>query len=538
MNTVRLIRLLPILGVLCGSVPAYADTLKVGLSSEPTALDPHFWNGIPNNQVNSQMFEALVSTAPDASFRPGLAESWRLVNDTTWEFKIRKNVKFHDGSSFDANDVIFSFCRVPTVINSPLPFTIFTKSIKEMTAPDPHTVLVKTKSPYPLLLNELSLIQIISDGLVGGEKVTFVDSGCTLKASWPVTADFNGGKNAIGTGPYKYGEYSKGDRVVLKRNESYWGKKPQAEQVQFRMLTSPAPRMAALLSGDVSFIEKPPIQDIERVTKNPDLRVASTVSTRVIYVAMDQRSDTLVPPGVSGTNGKNPFRDERVRKALSMAINREDIAQHLMKGFAKPAEQLLAKEFFGSDPTLKPLPYDPEGAKKLLAQAGYPNGFELTLAGPNDRYVNDGQIAQAIAQMWSRVGVKTSVNTMTASIFFGKRTKNEFGIWLAGWGAQTYEISSPLRALAATPDKDKGWGAGNAGLYSDKVLDDLIDQALATVDDAKRKELLHKASRRSVEKMGVIPIHYELSTWAMKKDLDYTPRMDETTIVSEIAVKQ
>lgn len=536
MKTVRLLRLLPILGVLCGSIPAYAETLTIGLASEPTALDPHFWNGIPNNQVNSQMFESLVSTSPDAAIQPRLAESWRLINDTTWEFKLRKNVRFHDGRPFTANAVLFTFCRVPKVPNSPLPFTIFTKSIKEMTAPDPHTLIVKTKGPYPLLLNELTLIQIISDGLIGGEKVTFVDSGCTLKAPWPATADFNSGKDAIGTGPYKYSEYSKGDRIVLTRNEDYWGKKPSAQKVVFRMLTSAGPRIAALLSGDVDFIEKPPLQDVERITKNPDFHLASVVSTRVIYVAMDQRSDTLVPPGVSGTNGKNPFRDERVRKALSLAINRKDIAQHLMRGFSRPAEQLLDKAFFGSDPTLKPLSYNPQQAKRLLAQAGYPNGFEVTLAGPNDRYVNDAQIVQALAQMWTKVGVKTKVITLPASVFFGKRTKNEFGIWMAGWGAQTYEISATLRALVASKIKDKGWGAGNAGLYSDKVFDDLLDRALGTVDDAKRNELLRAASRRSVEKMAVIPIHYEQSSWAMKKGLHYAPRRDETTLASEITI--
>ena len=522
---------------LVSSVPATAQTIKVGLSAEPTSLDPHYHNLIPNNQIAGHIFESLVETTADFSFRPGLAESWRALDETTWEFKLRKNVRFHDGSAFDANDVQFTLCRIPKVANSPSPFTIYTKAIKEIDAPDPYTLIIKTKAPYPLLPNELSVIGVISDRLIGGEKVKFVETGCKITAALPATADFNSGKAAIGTGPYKFSEFVKGDYIQFNRNDAYWGKKPQWESVRFRPITNPGSRVAALLSGDVDFIENPPIQDMLRIMKNPAFKVVSDVSVRVIYIAMDQRSDTIVPPEVKGTNERNPFRDERVRKALSMAINRESLSLRVMDSFSKPAEQLLAKNFFGADPLLKSLPYDPDAAQKLLAQAGYPNGFELTLASPNDRYINDAQIAQAIAQMWTKIGVKTNVNAMTASVFFAKRTKNEFGIWLAGWGAQTGEMSSPLRALVATVNKDKGWGAANQAKYSDAFLDGVIDDAMVTVDDTKRRDLLRKASKRSVEKMGVIPVHYEVTPWAMKKEFDYKPRADQFTSAFDITLK-
>ena len=512
---------------------AIAQTLKVGLSAEPTAMDPHYHNFNPNNQITGHIFEPLVSTAPDFTFRPSLAESWRMVNDTTWEFKLRKNVKFHDGSPFTSNAVVFSYCRVSMIPNSPSPLTTYTKAIKEISTPDANTVVIKTKNPYPLLPNDLSVIGIVSDSLIGGEKVTYVESGCKITAQAPSTADFNTGKAAIGTGAFKFAEFVKGDHILLKRNDAYWGDKPQWEGVRFVSIASNGPRVAALLSGDVDFIENPPIKDMLRIKADPSFRVVSDISTRMIYIALDQRTDAT-PPDVKGTNGKNPFRDERVRKALSMAIDRETIASRVMDNFSKPAEQLLAKNFFGADPALKAIAYNPDAAKKLLADAGYPNGFEVTLATPNDRYVNDAEVAQVVAQMWSKIGIKTNVNAMAASVFFPKRTKNEFGVWLAGWAPQSGEMSSPLRAVVATPNKDKGWGTANQAGYSDAMLDSLIDQALATVNETKRRDLLRKASQRTMEKMGVIPIHYEVSPWAMKKDLDYKPRADQFTYAFDI----
>lgn len=516
------------------AAPAHAQAeLKIGLSAEPTSLDPHYHNLIPNNQVTGHIFESLVETAPDFSMRPGLAESYRVVNPTTWEFKLRKNVKFHDGSAFDANDVLFSICRIPNVANSPSPFTLYTKAIQEIETPDPFTLIIKTKTPYPLLPNELSVVSIISDGLVGGEKVKFNHDGCKISAVWPTTADFTSGKNAIGTGSYKYAEFVKGDRLVLKRNEAYWGEKPQWDIVRIRPISSPGPRVAALFAGDVDFIENPPIQDIQRLSDDAKFKVSGRVSARVIYLMMDQRSDA-VPPEVKGTNGKNPFRDARVRRALAIAIDRQSIIDRVIGGYAKPANQLLDKVFFGANQDIQKIPYDPEGAKKLLAEAGYPNGFEMTLASPNDRYVNDAQVAQAVAQMWSRIGVKTNVNAMTSSVFFSKRSKHEFGIWLAGWLAQTGEMSSPLRALVATPNKDKGWGSSNQGEFSNAEVDTLIDQALATVDDTKRKALLEEASKKSMDLMAVIPMHSETTPWAMKKEIAYKPRADQFTNAFDI----
>ncbi len=515
------------------SVGAHAADIKIGLAAEPTAMDPHFHNLTPNNQVVMHIFEPLIIANSKFEWQPGLAESFKAINPTTWEFKLRRNVKFHDGSAFDANDVLFTMCRVPTVPNSPSPFTLYTKAIKEMEAPDPYTLIIKTAEPYPLLPNELSSVGIISDSLIEGEKVKFSSAGCKISHAMPTTADFNSGKAAIGTGPFKFKSFTKGDRIEFVRNDAYWGKKPAWDQVIMRPIAAPGSRVAALLSGDVDFIERLPTQDSERVKADKNYRIADVVAARSIFLVMDQFRDP--PPGVTGTSNKNPFRDVKVRRAISMAIDRTAIVKRVMGGAAEPANQLLDKSFSGADPKLPQLQYKPDEAKKLLAEAGYPNGFSVTLASPNDRYVNDAQVAQVVAQYLSRIGIKVIVNTMTSSSFFANRAKYDFGFYLAGWGAQTGEMSSPLRALVATQNKDKGWGVSNFGKYSDPELDKLIDEAMVTVDNAKRAELLAQASKRSMDAMAAVPLHSEKAVWAMKKSLSYEARADEFTSATNIS---
>jgi len=511
---------------------AQAADIKIGLAAEPTAMDPHFHNLTPNNQVVMHVFEPLIIANAKFEWKPGLAESFRAINPTTWEFKLRRNVKFHDGSNFDANDVLFTMCRVPTVVNSPSPFTLYTKAIKEMEAPDPYTIIIKTAEPYPLLPNELSSVAILSDTLIDGEKVTFASSGCKISHAMPTTADFNSGKAAIGTGPFKFKSFTKGDRIEFVKNDAYWGKKPAWDQVIMRPIAAPGSRVAALLSGDVDFIERLPTQDSARVKADPNYRIADVIAARSIFLVMDQFRD--VPPGVTGTGNKNPFKDVRVRRAISLAIDRDAIVKRVMGGAAAAANQLLDKSFEGGDTKMAALPYKPDEAKKLLAEAGYPNGFSVTLASPNDRYVNDAQVAQAVAQYLSRVGIKVTVNAMTSSSFFANRAKYDFGFYLAGWGAQTGEMSSSLRALVATQNKDRGWGVSNFGKYSDPELDKLIDEAMVTVDTTKRAALLAQASKRSIDEMAAVPLHSEKAVWAMKKSLSYEARADEFTSATNI----
>lgn len=509
--------------------PSRAATLTVGTSAEPSALDPHYHNLGPNTRARKHVFESLVSMDAKMRLQPELAESWRAVDETTWEFKLRKGVKFHDGTEFTAQDFVYTVCRIPNVANSPSSFTVYTKGIAGIEAPDPHTLVIKTGKPYPLLPVELSTFGIISAKAAGGEAVTFDKAGCKAE-SWPTTQAFNDGSLMIGTGPFKHKSYTKGDRQVLERNPDYWGPQPAWDTVVFRPITSDGPRVAALLAGDVDMIESPPVQDIERLKSAPNVSLARAQSNRVIYLALGVQ-DT--PPTITGTDGKNPLKDPKVRKALSLAVDRDAIVKRIMMGVAEPANQYLPAGFYGNNPEVT-VATDANKAKQLLAEAGYPKGFQLTLGTPNDRYINDDKVAQAVAQMFTRIGVQTQVDATTANVFFSKRNKQEYSVFLAGWGADSGEMSSPLKALIATPIKEKGYGTTNYTSYSDPELDGMLDTALATVDDAKREKLLQAAVKRAMDADIIIPLHYEVTVWAMKKGLSYEPRADQYTLAQKV----
>ena len=506
---------------------AGAQELKIGLSAEPSAIDPHFHNLTPNNSMMRHIFDTVLDQDERQQIKPRLAVSWKTVNDTTWEFKLRPGVKFTDGSDFTANDVIYSFCRVPQIENSPSSLAINVRAITGMTAPDPLTLLVTTAQAHPLLPNEMSTIAILSAKANGAGAVTFDRQACKGVGTYPKTEAFNSGEAAIGSGPFKLVRYTKGDRIILERNEGFWGEKPVWQRAVFRPITSAGPRVAALLAGDVDLIENVPIQDLPRVKSNAAFKVVEGLSNRVIYLHFDYLDEPV--PGVADTGGKNPFRDKRVREAISKAIDRDAIVARIMGGVAVAAGELLPPVLFGANKDMKAPKADVEGAKKLLAEAGYPNGFSLVLGAPNDRYVNDALIAQAVAQMLTRAGLKVSLDAVTQSQFFARRNKRDFGIWLAGWGSDTGEMSSPLKSLIATPNRDKGMGTTNPGGYSNPKVDTLLSEALATVDDGKRAALLAEASRTAMADYGALPLHFEMTTWAFRKELAYTPRLDQWT---------
>lgn len=496
-----------------------AADLSIALGADVTSIDPHFHNLTPNNNVAGHIFETLVTKDPRGKLMPALAESWRTVDDLTWEFKLRKGVKFHDGAEFTAQDVVFSLDRVPTVPNSPSPFTTYSKQITEKIIVDPYTVRLKTAAPYPLMPNDMGTILIVSSKAAKGA----------------TTEDFNSGKAAVGTGPFKFVRYAKGDRIELTRHDAYWGGKAPWDKVTFRVITSDPTRVASLLAGDVRAIENIPTADLAKLTKNTDLTIYRTVSHRVMYLHLDSNRDKS--PFVTDMAGrpldKNPLRDVRVRKAISKAINRQALVERVMEGAAVATGQLMPEGMFGYTPALKPEPHDPEGAKKLLAEAGYPDGFGLTLHGPNDRYVNDEQIAQAVAQMLTRVGIATKVDTMPSSVYFSRANKLEFSFILVGWGSDTAEASSPLKALLATFSKEKGMGQANRGRYSNPKMDAALEQALATVDDARREKLLQQATEIAIGDLGIISLYHQENLWATRKGVAYTPRADERTFAHE-----
>ncbi|MEM7743018.1 MAG: ABC transporter substrate-binding protein [Pseudomonadota bacterium] len=502
------------------ATPVMAEDLTIGLSSEPTAIDPHFHNLGPNNAMSRHIFGTLIGQNEKQQLNPGLALTWEAIDDLTWEFKLRPGVTFHDGSAFDADDVVCSFERAPNVPNSPSSFATYTKG-KTVVKVDPLTVHIKTATPYPLMATDVSTIPIVSD-----------TSGCSA-----TTEEFNAGTAAIGTGPFKFVSYTPGDSIVLEKNDAYWGDAPIWDNVTFKPIKSGPARVAALLAGDVDMIEGVPTTDIATLEANEDLSLSQGVSNRVIYLHLDHdRKDSPFVKANGGGAIENPLMDARVRLAISKSINRDAIVARVMEGVAIKAGQLLPDGFFGVSPNLEPVEYDPDGAKALLAEAGVPDGFELTIHGPNDRYINDAKIAEAIGQMLTRIGIKTQVETMPRSVYFKRASRGgpgetpEFSFVLVGWGAGSGEASSPLKSLIATHTPDKGWGASNRGRYSNPEVDALLTEALATVDDAKRQTLLATATEVAINDQAIIPLHYQVNTWAARKGLSYAARTDEYTL--------
>lgn len=508
-------------GLATTAAQAQAQDLRIGLSTELNSLDPHYFNLTVNNQIAYSIFNTLIQQDETQKLTPSLAESWKTLNDTTWEFRLRKGVKFHDGSPFTAADVVFSLARPAKVPNSPSPFTLFTRTVSEVKVIDDHTLHFITKSPTPLLPNDLSRVAIMSAKAARAD----IAEGMTTEA-------LNQGQGLVGTGPYKFAEWTRGNRLVLVANPDYWGGKPKWNQVIYRAMSNDAARVAALLANDVDMIENPPPADMKKLGENPNVKISQTVSNRLIYISLDQSEPTA---GIPDTGGKNPLKDVRVRKALSIAINRDAITSRIMEGLGKPAGDFLPSPMFGTRKDARPDPYNPDAAKKLLAEAGYPNGFSITLGSPNNRYINDAEVAQAVASQWTRIGVKTKVEAVNATVFFKNRDEYKYSAGLVGWAAGTGEMSNPLRSIVATMNRDKGFGAANKTRYSNPQLDVIIEQAIATVDNGAREVLLQQASKMALDDQALIPLHTEVTSWGLRKGFSYKARADQYTLANGVS---
>ncbi len=505
--------------LLAAAAPAKAQDLVVGLGLAVSSIDPQFHNTGPNNNIATHVFDRLIHHDPRQGDVPGLAVEWKAVDETNWEFKLRRGVTFHDGSAFGADDVLASFRRAPAVPNSPSSFGLYTRAIAEVIRIDDHTLRFRTRAPHPLLPNDVSAINIVS-----------------RRHEAAATTEFYAGTAAFGTGPFRFVRYAPNERIVLARNDAYWGDKPHWAKVEFVFLRNDSARVAALLAGDVQAIEVVPTADIRRLEADSKVAVWKAVSNRLLFLNLDQeREPTPFATDREGKSlAKNPLKDVRVRRAISKAINRPAIVERLQEGAAIPAGGVIPEGFFGSDPGLKADAFDLEGARKLLAEAGFPNGFGLTIHGPNDRYVNDDKVMQAIAQMLTRAGIQTKVETMPWAAYASRASKPEFSVTFFGWGAATGEASSPLRSLLATFDREKGTGASNRGRYSNPEFDAALAKALATIDDGARERLLREATRLAMADVGIVPLYYQVNVWATRKGLTLTPRADDQTHAGSI----
>ncbi|RTL47540.1 MAG: ABC transporter substrate-binding protein [Rhodocyclaceae bacterium] len=498
-------------------LPVQAADLSIGLAADVSSLDPHYLNVAPNIAIASHFFDTLVTVDADSKLAPGLAESWKAINATTWEFKLRRGIKFSDGSELTTEDVVFSLNRPATLTNSPGPFTPFTKIISGKQAVDAHTLRLTTSQPYGPLPLDLSSIFIVSK----------------KAAENASSEDFNSGKALVGSGPYTLLRFKRGESIEMARNALWWGyrdgRATQWDKVTFRLLPADGPRLAALLAGQVDAIEGAPAADLPRLKADARFHLEQRISWRTLFLQLDQYRDKS--PFITDANGKalekNPLKDARVRLALSKAIHRQALTERTLEGLGVPAANVVSPGILGHVAARKVEAYDPDGARQLLQEAGYADGFSLTLHGPNNRYINDDQILQTVAQFWSRIGVKTKVETMPLSVYFGRLRKADFSIGLLGWGSLAGDFA--LKNLVATPNAAEGWGAWNWGQYSNPKVDQLLHESLASVDDGKRRKLAEQTATAALGDTALIPLHHQIATWAMKKGLRATPRLDEFT---------
>lgn len=503
------------------AIPAIAAAqqvpLTIGMSTTPTTLDPHEDSSAPNNATSRHIWDSLINLTGTSTNAPELATEWKAVDDTHWEFKLRDGVKFHDGSTLDADDVIASLLRARDKPSQG--FASYTRSIANVTAKDPLTVVIETKVPDPLLLNSVSRIRIIS-------------ADCK---DAPVQ-DFDGGRCAVGTGAYSFVSYQPGSSLTLKRNENYFAGPSHWSDVTLRFLPDDGARLASLLSNEIDLIEALPADGMARVESSDKLQVLNGQSSRLVYMGMDVSRD--ISPFVKDADGsaidKNPLKDVRVRKALLMSINRPAIVDRVMQKNGTVADQFVAEGYAGHSDNVEAIGYDPAAAKALLAEAGYPDGFSVTLHGPSGRYVKDAEVLQAVGQMLTRIGIKSQVEVLPWSMYSDSYSKGTYSVFLGSWGVNTGETTNPTVALVASRDEQKGTGRYNGGGVSDPKIDEVLAKASSTLDEAQRAPLLEELSTLTFNNLWILPMHYENVVLGAKKTVSYKPRGDKYTLAYDV----
>ncbi len=483
----------------------HAATLRVANAGDVQSMDPHSLNEALQLSFTGNVYESLVGRGKDMALQPQLATRWTQTSPTVWRFELRKGVKFHDGTPFDADDVVFSFKRAA---GDGSDMKGYTAPIKQVRKVDAHTIDIETAAPFPILPDNLTRLMMMSHKWCEANRA---ENPVDRRKGIENAASFK----ANGTGPYRLRERQPSTRTVLTRNFGWWDKaEGNVDEVVFTPIGNDATRVAALLSGEIDVMEPVPLQDVERVKSTGNHVVYQGPELRTIFLGMDQKRDELL---FSSVKGKNPFKDKRVRQAFYQAIDIETIKSRVMRNASSPTALLLGPGVKGFQPDMnKRLPYDPDGAKKLLAEAGYPGGFEVALNCPNDRYVNDAAICQAVAANLARVGVKINLQTETKVTYFPKVLRRDTSFFMLGWTPSTVDAHDPLYNLMATPT-DKGRGQFNLGAYSNPALDALTDKIQGETDPAKRNAMIREALKIHSDDVGHIPLHQQALAWGAAK---------------------
>ena len=516
------------LAVLAAAGVSHAATLRIAGANDILTFDPHAQNHQTTLAYQQMVYESLVRYNEKYEVEPSLAAKWTMVSPTQIRFELRKGVKFHDGAPFTADDVVFSLNRAMT---PPSNMTAYVQSVKEVKKVDDHTVDVILKGPSPVVLRELVEARIMN-------KAWAEKNNATKAQDYKAKEENFASRNANGTGPFTLVGWQPDTKTTLKKNPNWWDKpKGNIDEIVFTPIKSAATRSAALISGQVDMVVDPPVQDLERIKRDPNIRVIEGPENRTIFFGFDQFRDELMG---SNIKGKNPLKDKRVRQALYQAVDMAAIEKTVMRGLGKPTGTMIAPMVNGWTKELgaRASKYDVNAAKKLLADAGYPQGFELTLDCPNDRYVNDEAICQAVTAMWTRIGVKTKLQTNPMSIHSAKIQKFDVSAYMLGWGVATFDALYSLDSLISTVDP-KGGAAGNfnCGRMSNPTVDNLIQQIKTEMDEKKRNDMIHEALQIVKNDYNYLPLHDQIRPWAMRKGVTTLHRADDRPMPQWTSIK-
>lgn len=500
-----------------GAAPVVAKPFKWSSASDIPTLDIHSQNNALGNGVHAAVYESLVYyNSKTFKVEPQLATSWREVSPTQLRFTLRSGVKFSDGSPLTADDVVFSLGRAMARTSN---YAVYTQGIDRAVKVNDNTVDVMLKGPNPVLLNQMTELRIMSKA--------WAEKNKSLEPKDIRTKDETfAHRNAMGTGPYMVQSWQPEQKLVLVKNPNWWGWKDavtNVTEIVYTPIKSEATRVAALLSGEVDFVLDPSPQDLGRMRANANLKVMDGVENRTIFLGMDQHRDEL--PG-SNVKGKNPLKDLRVRKALYQGIDIDTIQRVTMRGLSQPTGALVAPQVAGwTEAVHRRFPFDPEAAKKLLTEAGYPQGFEVDFACPNNRYINDEEICQAVTAMWAKIGVRAKLRTQPLVTYFPMIQRYEASIYMLGWGVPTFDALYSLQSLTRSVGTG-GDGNYNVGRYKNERMDYVVDRIKTETDLPVRNRLLTEGLQLQNDTVAHIPLHNQIIPWAMKKSVDVVHRAD------------
>ena len=505
------------LGVTATAVTA--EELVVGVRGGPESMDPHYSALGPQADAVKHIFDPLVWTSEALQLEPGLAVSWKPVDSDTWEFKLREGVKFHDGSDFTAEDVKFSIERIPNVAG-PTTTEIYVRRVASVEIIDDHTLNIHTNGPAATLPFDFVRLFIVSS-----KAAKDYSTGETSASG------FNSGKATIGTGPYKFVSWSPKGDLVLERFDDYWRGKGDWTKVTRKEISDDSSRLAALKAGDVDVINYVSSADYRALANDAKVKTFIGDSVYVMNLQLDQREKTpKVRAKGGGALDVNPFRDARVREAIDLAIDRETMVEIVLEGLGNPANQMMPLGFFGSSEKIPTPVHDTAKARKLLADAGYPDGFEMDLYCTSDRLPGDGAICEALGQMFSQIGIDTKVNAISKTVYFPAQARKEYSAFMNGWGTLTGEASYTLGSLAHSPDDKVKMGAFNRIEYHNADVDRLLEEGAQELDADKRRALFEQAMEKTMADRAYISIVVLQAVWAGNKTkVVVPPRADEET---------